>query len=194
MCSDRFLVHESVHDEFVARLKVAVEKLTVTEGKDNGDVGPLINGAAVSLMEERVREAVEGGAVVVAGGARVDLNGGNFFAPTILTGVQPAAAVFSHENFGPVAAIVMFKSDEEALQIIKSTSSAGLAAYVMSENYRTIEKYSRELQFGIVGINEGIVSNAFAPFGGVKSSGIGREGFVDGIKEYTYQKYVYLDC
>jgi hypothetical protein len=140
VCSDRFLVHESVHDEFVGGLREAVEKLTTGEGVDDPDVGPLINPEAVALMSERVASAVAGGATLVTGGKPLDIGGGNFFAPTVLTDLPVTADCFRHENFGPVVAISRFGTDDEALEAIKGSSDAGLASYVMSESYRRIDK------------------------------------------------------
>ena len=194
VCSDRFLVHEKVMEEFVGALVEAVEALTIGGGVEDGDVGPLIDGMAVELMDERVTGAVEEGAVVVTGGKRIVKDGGNFFEPTVIVNVSPESDCFRKENFGPVVAITTFGSDEEAVEIVRASSDAGLASYVMTESYKKIEMYTRELQFGLVGINEGVISTAHAPFGGVGSSGIGREGSVEGIKEYTYQKYVYQHC
>jgi succinate-semialdehyde dehydrogenase/glutarate-semialdehyde dehydrogenase len=194
VCSDRFLVHEDRHDEFVSALAAAVEAMTIGGGAENKDISPLINPEAVELMKVRVAQAVDSGATVVTGGQSVDHKGGNYFAPTILIGVVPQADCFRHENFGPVVSVSKFQDDEEALAIIEATSEAGLACYVMTESYRRMEMYSSRLQFGLVGINEGIISTAHAPFGGVKMSGIGREGSVEGLKEYTYQKYVYQHC
>jgi succinate-semialdehyde dehydrogenase/glutarate-semialdehyde dehydrogenase len=163
--------------------------MTVGDGLENGTViGPLINEAAVTKVDGLVADAVGKGAKAVIGGARHAL-GGNFYAPTVLTNVTPDMAVAQEEIFGPVAPLFRFKTDEEAVALANNTRY-GLAAYFYSRDIGRVWRVAEQLEYGMVGINEGLISNEVAPFGGVKESGIGREGSHYGIDEYLSIKYL----
>lgn len=189
VCANRLLVQDSVYDAFAEKLAVAVGNLEVGEGTGEGvDQGPLINEAAVEKVESHIRDALEKGARVVVGGGRHAL-GGAFFEPTILADVTAAMRVTSEETFGPVAPLYRFRTEEEAIAMANDTT-AGLAAYFYSRDIGRIWRVSEALEYGMVGINEGIISTEVAPFGGVKESGLGREGSKYGIDEFTELKYL----
>ena len=191
VCANRILVQEGVYDEFAARLKVAVGKLKVGNGVEDGVTqGPLINAAAVQKVEEHIADAVKRGARVTTGGKRHEL-GGNFFQPTIMTDVPHDAAIFHEEDFGPVAPLFRFKTEQEAIALANDTEF-GLAAYFYSRDIGRIFRVAEAIESGIIGINEGIISTAVAPFGGIKSSGLGREGSKYGIDDYLEIKYLAL--
>lgn len=193
--ANRFLVHESVADEFTARLAAAMSALRVGDGTLEGvDVGPLINAHALDNVESLIRDAVAGGARVVTGGERLsggEYGNGFFLRPTVLTGVRPGQRVFAEEIFGPVAPITTFSTLDEALQLANDTEY-GLVGYVFAENLGEAFRVAEGLQTGMVGINAGVISNPAAPFGGVKASGLGREGSHEGIEEYLETKYLGL--
>ncbi|MFI7587702.1 NAD-dependent succinate-semialdehyde dehydrogenase [Spongisporangium articulatum] len=187
--ANRFLVHESVADEFGRRLAERMGALKVGRGSEDGvDVGPLVDAATRDKVEELVVDAVDSGAKVLTGGARVGERG-YFYAPTVLGGVEPGARLLSEEIFGPVAPITTFHSDAEALAMANDTEF-GLVAYVFTEGLSRALSIAEGLETGMVGLNQGIVSNPAAPFGGVKQSGFGREGGFEGIEEYLETKYV----
>jgi succinate-semialdehyde dehydrogenase/glutarate-semialdehyde dehydrogenase len=191
VCANRILVQEGVYDEFAAKLKVAVGKLKVGNGVEDGVTqGPLINAAAVQKVEEHIADAVKRGARVTTGGKRHEL-GGNFFQPTIMTDVPHDAAIFHEEDFGPVAPLFRFKTEQEAIALANDTEF-GLAAYFYSRDIGRIFRVAEARESGIIGINEGIISTAVAPFGGIKSSGLGREGSKYGIDDYLEIKYLAL--
>jgi succinate-semialdehyde dehydrogenase/glutarate-semialdehyde dehydrogenase len=191
VCANRFLVQDSVYDEFVARLKVAVSKLKVGNGLDESVTqGPLINRTALLKVEEHIADAARFGAETAMGGCRHDL-GGNFFQPTILIKVSREAKIFREENFGPVAALFRFDTEQEAIAMANDTEF-GLAAYFYSRDIGRIFRVAEGIEAGMIGINEGIISTAVAPFGGVKSSGLGREGSKYGIEDYLEVKYLAL--
>jgi succinate-semialdehyde dehydrogenase / glutarate-semialdehyde dehydrogenase len=191
VCANRILVQEGVYDEFAAKLKVAVGKLKVGNGVEDGVTqGPLINAAAVQKVEEHIADAVKRGARVTTGGKRHEL-GGNFFQPTIMTDVPRDAAIFHEEDFGPVAPLFRFKTEQEAIALANDTEF-GLAAYFYSRDIGRIFRVAEAIESGIIGINEGIISTAVAPFGGIKSSGLGREGSKYGIDDYLEIKYLAL--
>jgi succinate-semialdehyde dehydrogenase/glutarate-semialdehyde dehydrogenase len=191
VCANRILVQEGVYDEFAAKLKVAVGKLKVGNGVEDGVTqGPLINAAAVQKVEEHIADAVKRGAHVTTGGKRHEL-GGNFFQPTIMTDVPRDAAIFHEEDFGPVAPLFRFKTEQEAIALANDTEF-GLAAYFYSRDIGRIFRVAEAIESGIIGINEGIISTAIAPFGGIKSSGLGREGSKYGIDDYLEIKYLAL--
>ena len=191
VCANRILVQEGVYDEFAAKLKVAVGKLKVGNGVEDGVTqGPLINAAAVQKVEEHIADAVKRGARVTTGGKRHEL-GGNFFQPTIMTDVPHDAAIFHEEDFGPVAPLFRFKTEQEAIALANDTEF-GLAAYFYSRDIGRIFRVAEAIESGIIGINEGIISTAVAPFGGIKSSGLGREGSKYGIDDYLEIKYLAL--
>jgi succinate-semialdehyde dehydrogenase/glutarate-semialdehyde dehydrogenase len=189
VCSNRLLVQEGVYDAFATKLAEAVAAMKVDDGLEPGaQIGPLINPAAVAKVETLVADAVAKGAKVAVGGAR-HARGGNFYAPTVLTDVTPAMAVAREEIFGPVAPLFRFKTDEEAVQMANDTCY-GLASYFYSRDIGRVWRVAEQLEYGMVGINEGLISNEVAPFGGVKESGIGREGSHHGIDEYLELKYL----
>ncbi|HXF97102.1 MAG TPA: NAD-dependent succinate-semialdehyde dehydrogenase [Gaiellaceae bacterium] len=191
VCANRLLVQEGIHDRFVERLADAVAELRVGNGFDDGvDQGPLIDRAAVEKVEEHVRDAVDHGAVVVCGGRPHEL-GGCFYEPTVLRGVTPEMRIAHEETFGPVAPVFRFASEDEAVELANATPY-GLAAYVFTRDVARVWRVSEALEAGVVAVNTGIFSYEGAPFGGVKESGIGREGSHHGIAEFLEIKYVCL--
>ena len=189
--ANRFLVHQSVADEFGRRLGERMSALTVGRGQDEGvDVGPLINADAVDSVGELVTDAVHDGATLVCGG-KVPDGPGWFYPPTVLLGVPPDAQINTVEIFGPVAPITTFASEEEAVTRANETEY-GLVAYVYTRDLARTIRMAESLDFGMVGVNTGLVSNPAAPFGGVKQSGFGREGGFEGIDEYLDTTYVAL--
>ena len=189
VCANRLLVQEGVYDEFARKLAEAVGKLRVGDGlKGTTDQGPLIDATAVAKVEEHVADAVAKGAKVLAGGKRHAL-GGTFFEPTILTGVTSQMMVAREETFGPVAPLFKFKTETEAIAMANATEF-GLAAYVYTRDLARSWRVCEAIEYGIVGLNTGIISTEVAPFGGVKESGTGREGSKYGILDYTELKYV----
>jgi succinate-semialdehyde dehydrogenase / glutarate-semialdehyde dehydrogenase len=189
VCANRLLVQEGVYEEFARKLTEAVGKLRVGDGlKGATDQGPLIDSKAVAKVEEHVADAVAKGAKVLAGGKRHAL-GGTFFEPTILTGVTSQMMVAREETFGPVAPLFKFKTEAEAIAMANATEF-GLAAYVYTRDLARSWRVCEAIEYGIVGLNTGIISTEVAPFGGVKESGSGREGSKYGILDYTELKYV----
>ena len=189
VCANRFLVQEGVHDEFARKLAEAAGNLRVGPGlSGETDQGPLIDMAAVEKVEDHIQDAVNGGGTVVSGGQRHEL-GGTFFEPTVITGVTPAMKVAREETFGPVAPVFRFETEEEAIQLANATEF-GLAAYFYSRDIGRIWRVGEALEYGIVGINVGIISTEIAPFGGFKESGIGREGSKYGLDEFLEVKYM----
>ncbi|OAH60023.1 NAD-dependent succinate-semialdehyde dehydrogenase [Dietzia cinnamea] len=187
--ANRILVHRSVLDEFGRRLTERMAALTVGDGTAEGtDVGPLVEERAVDKVAELVDDAVSRGAEVLTGGTRGE-GPGFFYPPTVLTGVTPDARLMSTEIFGPVAALVPFDTDDEAVALANDTEY-GLVSFVMTENLDRALTMSERLQAGMVGINVGVVSNPAAPFGGIKQSGLGREGGTTGIEEFLETKLV----
>jgi succinate-semialdehyde dehydrogenase/glutarate-semialdehyde dehydrogenase len=191
VCANRIFVQNGVYDAFAAKLKVAVEALKVGNGMEPGVTqGPLINPAAVDKVEEHIADALKRGAKVMTGGHRHSL-GGTYFEPTILTDVPGEAMIFREETFGPVAPLFRFKTEAEVIRLANDTEF-GLAAYFYSRDVGRIFRVAEALEYGMVGINEGIISTEVAPFGGMKSSGLGREGSHHGIEEYLEVKYLAL--
>lgn len=189
VCANRLFIHQSIHDEFVARFKEKVETLNVGEGNQEGiTVGPLIEEKAIEKVERLIAQAIESGAQVIVGGERHNA-GQQFFMPTILTGVTPAMDIFKTEIFGPVASIITFESEEEVIKLANQTEY-GLCSYAFTQDMNRMFRLSEQLEFGMVGINEGVLSNPAAPFGGIKESGMGREGGRWGIEDYLENKYV----
>ncbi|MFG1624168.1 NAD-dependent succinate-semialdehyde dehydrogenase [Kribbella sp. NPDC049227] len=190
--ANRFLVHESVADEFAGRLANRMASLHVGRGTEPGvQVGPLIDEPAQDKVSELVQEAVDGGAKVLTGGGPATAPGW-FYQPTVLTDVAPDADCLREEIFGPVAPVTRFATVDEALDLANDTEY-GLVAYAYTRDLSTALRLSEELDTGMVGINRGVISNAAAPFGGVKHSGYGREGGPEGINEYLETKYVGLN-
>ncbi len=191
VCANRILVQDGVYDAFAAKLKAAVEALKVGPGTEDGVTqGPLINAAAVEKVEAHIADALAKGATIITGGARHE-RGGNFFEPTILADVPRDAVVFHEETFGPVAPLFRFKTEAEAIELANDTEF-GLAAYFYARDVGRIFRVAEALESGIIGINEGIISTEVAPFGGVKASGLGREGSKYGIEDYLEIKYLTL--
>jgi succinate-semialdehyde dehydrogenase/glutarate-semialdehyde dehydrogenase len=191
VCANRILVQEGCYDAFAARLAEAVGGLKMGPGTEEGvTVGPLITEQAANDMESFIEDAVSKGAKMVVGGHRSDL-GRQFFEPTVLTGVSGEMRVFSEEIFGPIAPLFKFSTEEEAIQMANDTEF-GLACYFYSRDIGRIWRVSEALEYGIVGVNEGIISNEMAPFGGVKESGQGREGSKYGLDDYLEIKYMCL--
>ena len=191
VCTNRFYVHERVYDAFTEKLRAAVEQLKVGRGTEDGVMqGPLINEAAVRKVEAHIADALSKGARVATGGKRHAL-GQTFFEPTVLTGVTAAMQLTKEETFGPVAPLFKFSSDDEVIRMANDTEF-GLAAYFYSRDIARVWRVAEALEYGMVGINTGIISNEVAPFGGVKQSGVGREGSHYGIDEYTVIKYLCL--
>jgi succinate-semialdehyde dehydrogenase/glutarate-semialdehyde dehydrogenase len=191
VCANRLLVQDGVYDEFAARLAQAVSALKVADGfEDGAEQGPLINMEAVEKVEAHIADAVAKGARVVVGGNRHAL-GGTFFEPTILADVRPDMVVSREETFGPLAPLFRFRTDDEAIRLANDTEF-GLAAYFYSRDIGRVWRVAEALEYGIVGINTGIISTEVAPFGGVKESGIGREGSKYGIEEFLEIKYLCL--
>ncbi len=191
VCANRVLVQDGVYDAFAAKLKAAVEAMKVGNGMEPGvSQGPLINADAVKKVEEHIEDAVKRGASVVTGGHRHKL-GGNFFEPTVLANVPKDAMIFREETFGPVAPLFRFKTEEEAIALANDTEF-GLASYFYARDVGRIFRVAEALEYGIIGINEGIISTEVAPFGGMKSSGLGREGSKYGIEDYLEIKYLAL--
>jgi succinate-semialdehyde dehydrogenase/glutarate-semialdehyde dehydrogenase len=191
VCANRIYVQAGVHDAFAAKLKAAVEALKVGDGLEPGtDLGPLVNMAAVDKVEEHIADAVAKGATVLTGGKRHAL-GGSFFEPTIVTGVTADMMVAREETFGPFAPLFRFETEAEAIAAANDTIF-GLAAYFYARDIGRITRVQEALEYGIVGVNTGIISTEVAPFGGVKQSGLGREGSRHGIEDYLEMKYVCL--
>lgn len=193
VCANRFLVQDGVYDAFAERLTQAVrEQLTVGNGLEPGVMqGPLIDAAALAKVERHVADALAQGARVLTGGRRHAL-GGTFYEPTVLGEVTPDMLVAREETFGPVAPLFRFQTDDEAIRLANATEF-GLAAYFYSCNLSRVFRVAEALQYGMVGINTGLISTEIAPFGGVKESGFGREGSKYGIEEYLNIKYLCID-
>jgi len=191
VCTNRILVQDSIHDEFVARLVAATSELKMGNGLEEGvQQGPLVNVGAVEDVARLVQLSTEAGAQVVLGGDRSDL-GPCYFQPTILTGVTADMAVFRNEIFGPVAPVTVFSDEAEAISLANDTEF-GLASYFYTRDIGRVWRVAEALDYGMVGINEGIISNEMAPFGGVKASGSGREGSKYGIDDYLEIKYILM--
>ncbi len=190
VCSNRLLVHNSIADAFTKKLVDAVSTFRLGNGLDDVDLGPLVNQRAVQDVDALVQSTVAAGATVACGGGPSPL-GGNFYLPTVLTGVTPDMAVFRNEIFGPVAPVTTFETEEEAIALANDTEF-GLASYFYTRDIGRVWRVSEALEYGIVGVNEGIISNEMAPFGGVKESGSGREGSKYGIEDYLEIKYVLM--
>ncbi len=189
VCANRLLVQDGIYDEFAMKLAEAVKNLTVGDGlQGETQQGPLINMAAVEKVEEHISNAVGKGAKIAYGGKRHTL-GGTFFQPTILTNVTSAMKIATEETFGPVAPLFRFKTEAEAIKLANDTPF-GLASYFYTRDLGRAWRVAEALEYGMVGINEGIISTEVAPFGGIKESGIGREGSKYGIDDFLEMKYV----
>ncbi len=191
VCANRFIVQSGIHDRFVERLVAAVEGLRVGDGLEPGtDQGPLINPQAVDKVRDHIADAVARGGVVATGG-RSHALGGTFFEPTVLIGVTAEAAVAREETFGPLAPVFRFDTEEEAVALANDTEY-GLAAYFFTRDLARAFRVAEALRCGMVGVNEGLITTEVAPFGGVKQSGLGREGSRYGLDDYLDLKYVCL--
>ncbi|QBY51380.1 NADP-dependent succinate-semialdehyde dehydrogenase [Cupriavidus oxalaticus] len=189
VCANRLYVHDKVYDEFAEKLVAAVAKLKVGHGVEPGVLqGPLINEDAVAKVESHIADALGKGARLLTGGKRHAL-GGTFFEPTVLADVTPAMRVAKEETFGPLAPLFRFSTDEEAIAMANDTEF-GLASYFFSRDIGRVWRVAEALEYGMVGINTGLISNEVAPFGGVKQSGLGREGSKYGLDEYLETKYL----
>lgn len=189
VCTNRILVQDGVYDAFAEKLAARVGKLKVGNGMEPGvTIGPLIDVAAVAKVEEHVSDALAKGARVVAGGRRHEL-GGLFYEPTILADVDTTMKVTREETFGPIAPLFRFRDEAEAIRMANDTEF-GLAAYFYARDNARVWRVSEGLEYGIVGVNSGLISNEVAPFGGVKESGLGREGSKYGIEDYLEIKYL----
>jgi succinate-semialdehyde dehydrogenase/glutarate-semialdehyde dehydrogenase len=191
VCANRFYVQDGVYDAFAEKLAAKAAAMKVGDGLEDGVAqGPLINKAALDKVEAHVRDAVDKGARVLTGGAPHAL-GGTFYQPTVLTDATSEMAISGEETFGPVAALFRFYDEEEAVRLANATEY-GLAAYFYSRDLGRVWRVAEAVEAGIVGVNEGVVSTEVAPFGGVKQSGLGREGSHHGMEEFLEMKYLYL--
>lgn len=189
VCANRIYVQESVYDAFAEKLAAAVAKMKVGDGFGDGiTTGPLITQAAVSKVEEHIADAISKGAKVLTGGSRHEL-GGTFFQPTILTGVTRDMQIANNETFGPVAPLFSFKDEDDVIQQANDTIF-GLASYFYANDLSRVWRVSEALEYGMVGVNTGLISTEVAPFGGIKQSGLGREGSHHGAEDYLEMKYV----
>ncbi|PPF61465.1 NAD-dependent succinate-semialdehyde dehydrogenase [Clavibacter michiganensis] len=189
--ANRFIVHEAVADEFARRIAERVKGLSIGRGTEQGvDIGPLINDKAVDKADGLVQDAVSRGAHVVTGGKRVD-GPGSFYEPTVVSGVVAGSEILREEIFGPVVSIVTFANEDEGVRLANDTQY-GLVSYVFTADLARGQRMIERLETGMMGLNVGVVSNAAAPFGGVKQSGLGREGGLEGIHEYLSTKYTLI--
>jgi succinate-semialdehyde dehydrogenase/glutarate-semialdehyde dehydrogenase len=189
VCANRIFVQDGVYDRFAAKLKERIEAQVVGNGLEPGvTLGPLIDSAAVEKVEEHIGDALALGAKLLIGGQRHSL-GGHFFQPTILLEISPKAKLMSEETFGPVAPLIRFSTEDEVVAMANDTPY-GLAAYFYTSNYERSWRVAEALECGIVGLNEGIISTEVAPFGGIKESGVGREGSKYGVDDYVEIKYI----
>ncbi|GAB4390544.1 NAD-dependent succinate-semialdehyde dehydrogenase [Albidovulum sp.] len=191
VCANRIYVQAGVYDAFAEKLARAVQNLKVGDGLEEGvTTGPLINESAVEKVEEHIADALAGGARVVTGGKRHPL-GGTFFEPTVITGVTPKMKVSTEETFGPLAPLFRFETEEEVIALANDTIF-GLASYFYARDIGRITRVQEALEYGMVGVNTGLISTEVAPFGGVKQSGLGREGSHHGVEDYLEMKYICL--
>ena len=189
VCSNRILVQEGIYDEFVTRLADAVKTLNVGNGMEEGiNQGPLISQKALDKVKDHISDAIDRGAVIVAGG-KPHQSGGTMFEPTVISNVDSSMKVASEETFGPLAPIFKFSTEQEAIDMANDTEF-GLASYFYTSNVNRIWRVSEALEYGMVGVNEGVISNEVAPFGGIKESGLGREGSHYGIDDFLELKYI----
>lgn len=189
VCVNRFYIHQAVYDAFCEKFVARVAALKVGNGEQPGvQIGPLINTAAVDKVQSLLDDALTRGATLLTGGQRHAL-GGNYFTPTVIGNVQPGTQLLQEEIFGPVAALVKFEDEQDVIRQANDTIY-GLASYFYSNDAARIWRVSEQLEYGMVGINTGLISNEVAPFGGVKQSGLGREGSEHGIEDYLEMKYL----
>ena len=189
VCTNRFLVQEGIYDEFVNRLAEAVKTLNVGNGMDEGvNQGPLISLKALEKVKDHLSDAVDRGALVAVGG-KPHKNGGTTFEPTVISNVDSSMKIASEETFGPLAPVFKFSTEKEAIDMANDTEF-GLASYFYTNDINRIWRVSEALEYGMVGVNEGVISNEVAPFGGIKESGLGREGSHYGIDDFLELKYI----
>ncbi|CAB3782011.1 Glutarate-semialdehyde dehydrogenase [Paraburkholderia caffeinitolerans] len=189
MCAPRFFVHEDVYETFVGKLVAKVAVLRVGDGfAEDSQIGPLISNDAVVHLEKLVDDAVMAGATIATGGSRL-VAGSNFFRPTVLMDVEPTMSVCGDEIFGPVASVLRFKDETQVIALANDTRT-GLAAYFYTTDINRAFRVMEALECGVVGVNDSLVFNEAAPFGGIKESGMGREGAHSGIEAYLEAKYV----
>src|SRR5690554_2866959 len=189
VCVNRFYVHQSVYQDFAERLSAAASKLRMGNGLEQDvQIGPLINQQAVDKVQQHINDALQHGAKVISGGQPAN---GNFFPPTVLTGVSNQSLLATAETFGPLAALIEFTDEQEVIAMANNTEY-GLAAYFYSRDLARCLRVGEALEYGMVGINSGIISTEVAPFGGIKASGLGREGSKYGLDEYLELKYLHL--
>ncbi|MBD7996113.1 NAD-dependent succinate-semialdehyde dehydrogenase [Arthrobacter sp. Sa2CUA1] len=187
--ANRFIVHEDIADEFSEKFAAKVGAMTIARGtEDESKIGPLIDAKSRDKVHSLVEDAIDGGATAVVGGAPVD-GPGYFYAPTVLKNVPAGARILKEEIFGPVAPVITFSTEAEAVKLANA-SEYGLIAYVFTEDLNRGLRIGEKLETGMLGLNAGVISNAAAPFGGVKQSGLGREGGDEGIEEYLYTQYI----
>jgi succinate-semialdehyde dehydrogenase / glutarate-semialdehyde dehydrogenase len=191
VCANRIYVQSGIYDAFAEKLKDRLSQMSVGDGLDGPDFGPLIEEKAVEKVEEHIADARSKGADVIYGGGRHEL-GGLFFQPTIVTGATQDMAFATDETFGPLAPLFKFETEKEAVDLANDTIF-GLASYFFTKDHSRVVRVSEALEYGMVGVNTGLLSTPVAPFGGVKQSGLGREGSKHGIDEYLEMKYVCLD-
>ena len=191
--ANRIYVHESVYDKFAKKMADKSSLLKVADGRETGtQIGPLISMAAVEKVESHVSDAVDKGARVLVGGERDDSAGIQFYKPTVITDINNKMKIYYEETFGPVAPLIKFSSEDDVIKMANDTDY-GLAGYFYSRDINKIWRVAEALEYGMVGINAGIISTEVAPFGGVKESGVGREGAAEGIEEYLETKYLCMD-
>ncbi len=189
VCTNRFYVQSGIHDEFVGKLAERVRAMTVGYGMDQGtDIGAMIDESAVAKVEEHLADALAGGAKLLAGGARSPL-GGTYFSPTVVAGVTQGMKLAREETFGPLAGVIRFETEDEAIRLANN-SEFGLASYFYSRDLSRVWRVAEALEAGMVGINTGLISTEVAPFGGIKQSGLGREGSRYGLEDYMEVKYL----
>lgn len=190
ICANRLLVQESIYPAFIEKFTAAVAAMRVGNGLDeHNQVGPMIENRALLKLQEKVLQAIDEGASVSAGGTALPDLGANFYAPTVLTGVRPDMRIYKEEIFGPVAPVVSFSDESEAIELANDTDF-GLAAYVYTNDHRQIWRVSESIEYGMVGVNEVGITSEIIPFGGIKESGMGREGSKYGIDDYVEVKYI----
>ena len=192
VCANRIYIQSEIYKKMLEKLQEAVLSLNVCDGFEKKcDIGPLINEDAVQKVEAHVKDALKKGAKCIVGGKRTNLKG-NFFEPTLLADVSNDALCAKEETFGPLCPIFKFESEEEVINLANDTDF-GLASYIFTQDIAKATRVSEALEYGMVGINTGLISNEVAPFGGIKESGIGREGSKYGIEEYLEMKYLCLN-
>ncbi|MFU8777301.1 MAG: aldehyde dehydrogenase family protein, partial [Roseovarius sp.] len=190
VCANRIYVQAGVYDAFAAKLKTAVEKLKMGDGMNEGvALGPLINADAITKVQEHVADAKAKGATVILGGGEPTQGAGYFLPPTIVTGCTQDMAFATDETFGPLAPLFKFESEDDVIAMANDTIF-GLASYFYAKDLSRVYKVAEALEYGIVGVNTGIISTEVAPFGGVKQSGLGREGSHHGIEDFLEMKYI----